>query len=213
ETWPDPQATPGVAAILRHRSRKAFKKCKHYYHPTAGIAATLVFPLTLLVHMTTGGLVLLRVLLGLAAALAVAGAAIADDADLCADDGADAPARIDACTRLTRSGKYRGNNLAAVYNNRGIAYRRQNEFARAQADYTEAIRLNPQYDKAFYNRALLWTARGNSAQAIEDYGKAIAINARLADAFNNRGLLWQAKGDSARALADYDEAIRVNPRH
>src|SRR5262245_25012470 len=92
-----------------------------------GIAAASVFPLTLLVHVMTGGLVLHRVLFGLAAALVVAGAALADDADLCADDGVDLSARVDACTRLARTGKYRNANLAAVYNNRGIAYRRQNE--------------------------------------------------------------------------------------
>jgi len=116
--------------------------------------------------------VLLRVLLGLAAALAVAGAAIADDADLCADDGADAPARIDACTRLTRSGKYRGNNLAAVYNNRGIAYRRQNEFARAQADYTEAIRLNPRSSYFYASRARAYDKLGDDAKAESDRARA-----------------------------------------
>src|SRR5262245_42166242 len=213
------QARPGGAAILRHTRPKAFKKCKHDYDPPCANgrkfggncpsrddSANLGRG-----RVTRGESVLHRVLLGLVLTIA-AGAAIADDADLCGDDGADPSARADACTRIARTGKYRGSNLAAVYNNRGIANRRQNELTRAHADYTEAIRLNPQYDKAYYNRALLWSARGNAAQAIEDYTKAIAINPRLADALNNRGLLWQAKGDSAKALADYDDAIQANPR-
>jgi len=91
-----------------------------------------------------GAFVFHRVLLGLAAAILLAGAAIADDAETCSDDNADPAVRADTCTRMIRSGKYRGNDLAAVHNNRGIAYRRQNDLTRAQNDYSEAIRLNPQ---------------------------------------------------------------------
>ena len=105
-----------------------------------------------------------RSLLAIAAALALTGAAAANDADLCGEDSTEPSLRAEACTRLIRTGKYRGNNLAAVHNNRGIAYRELNDFARAHSDYSEAVRLNPLYEKAFYNRALLWTAR-NGGQA------------------------------------------------
>jgi tetratricopeptide (TPR) repeat protein len=90
-----------------------------------------------------------QTLLGLALLVAFSGVAVAQvDADLCGDDAADATTRAEACSRLIRSGKYRGNNLAVVHNNRGIAYRRQNDLTRAHAEYTEALRLNPQYAKA-----------------------------------------------------------------
>src|SRR5262245_28267403 len=98
-----------------------------------------------------GNMVLHRILLALAGMLALATAALADNADTCSDDNAEAAARADACTRLIRSGKYRGNHLAAVLNNRAIAYRRQNDLNRALADYNEAVRLDPQYYKAYFN--------------------------------------------------------------
>ena len=70
----------------------------------------------------------------------------------CSDDKAEPADRIEACTRLIRTGKYRGEQLATVHNNRAIAYRRMNDLTRAQADYSEAIRLKPDFADYYVNR-------------------------------------------------------------
>jgi hypothetical protein len=74
-----------------------------------------------------------RFWLGLCAALVFAGqilaiqaAAAADDDELCADDKITVAERIAACNRQLAA-KPTGNDLAIIYNNRGIAYRRQND--------------------------------------------------------------------------------------
>ena len=42
----------------------------------------------------------------------------------------------------------------------------------AIADYTEAIRLNPEYAAAYYNRGVVYEKQGKQAEADADYAKA-----------------------------------------
>ena len=76
--------------------------------------------------------------------------AIADDPDVCEKaSGAEA---IAACTRAINSGRLQGENLAAVYNNRGIEYYDKGQYDRAIRDFDQSIRLNPDDAKTFANR-------------------------------------------------------------
>ena len=42
--------------------------------------------------------------------------------------------------------------MPSAYYNRGFAYEEKGEHDQAIADYTEAIRLKPDYAEAYYNR-------------------------------------------------------------
>ena len=42
----------------------------------------------------------------------------------------------------------------------------------AIADYTEAIRLNPEYADAYYYRSLAYQQKGNQSKAEADFAKA-----------------------------------------
>ncbi len=79
------------------------------------------------------------------------------------------------------------------------------------ADYNEAIRLNPNYDKAFNNRGIAYWAKGELDRAIADYTEAIDLNSEFDWPYYNRGLAYKSKGELDRAIADYTEAIRLNP--
>ena len=98
-----------------------------------------------------GGDVFRRSLLAVAATLALAGAAAANDADLCGEDRTDPSLRAEACTRLIRTGKYRGNNLAAVHNNRGIALAQSGRWQEAATEWQRALQLNPNHVNARRN--------------------------------------------------------------
>ncbi len=104
-------------------------------------------------------------------------------------------------------------NRAVTYNNRGNTYSDKGDFDRAIEDYTEAIRLNPKYDKAFYNRGLAYSKKGDHDRAMKDYSEAIRINPNYDKAFNNRGIIHGRKGEHDRAIGDYTEAIRINPNY
>ncbi len=101
---------------------------------------------------------------------------------------------------------------AAGYNKRGIAWSEKRDYDRAIADYTEALRLNPQYHFAYYNRGIAWRNKGDADRAIADYSEALRLNPKYADAYNNRGIAWASKRDYERAIADYGEALRLNPK-
>ncbi|MDH3443035.1 MAG: tetratricopeptide repeat protein, partial [Deltaproteobacteria bacterium] len=102
---------------------------------------------------------------------------------------------------------------ASQLNNRGVAHSRKGDFDRAIEDYTQAIRLYPNYDKAFYNRGNAYNKKGDHERAIKDYSEAIRINPNYDKAFNNRGLIHSRKGAHDRAIEDYTAAIRINPNY
>jgi lipoprotein NlpI len=120
---------------------------------------------------------------------------------------------ISGCTAFIHSGRENRKNLAAAFNNRGIAYDDKKDFDRALADYNEAIRLNPKDAHAFNNRGVAYDNKKEYDRAIADYDAAIRLNSKLAAAFNNRGNAYRAKKDYDRAIADYNEAIRLDPKY
>jgi len=104
-------------------------------------------------------------------------------------------------------GRYTVENLS----NRAFLYAVNKHYDQAIADYTEAIRLNPQSALTFDARGFVYAAKEDYDRAIADYNEAIRLNPEFGTAFNNRGFAYAAKEDYDRAIADYYEAIRLNP--
>src|SRR5271165_1470158 len=77
--------------------------------------------------------------------------------------------------------------------------------------YSQAIRLKPDYAKAFTNRGLARYNKGDLEGALQDFEQAIRLKPDVAEAFYNRGLARYNKGDLEGALQDYNEAIRLKP--
>lgn len=100
-------------------------------------------------------------------------------------------------------------NYADAYNNRGVAYLIQKDYAAALADLTKSIELAPS-DAAYNNRAGIYFNQGKTEEAIADFTAAIKIKAS-AEGYANRGLSYQQTNREALALADYEEAIKLNP--
>ncbi len=86
------------------------------------------------------------------------------------------------------------NDLAAAYQNRGLARAAQGDLAAATADYDAAIGL----------------MEGLRARALAEGGEtgwALPLRNDLAGVYQNRGLTRVGQGDLAAAIADYDTAI------
>jgi Flp pilus assembly protein TadD len=79
--------------------------------------------------------------------------------------------------------------------------------------YSEAIRLMPDYAKAFNNRGVARYDKGDQEGALHDYNEAIRLKPDNGDAFSNRGVVRYDNGDLEGALQDYNEAIRLEPDH
>lgn len=96
------------------------------------------------------------VIVGLSATPGVA----ADDSALCHDASGDAA--IAACTRAIQSGKLTPANLAAAFNGRGYELLLKKEYDRAISDFSEAIKLSPNYSHAYENRSKAWRAKDDT---------------------------------------------------
>jgi lipoprotein NlpI len=135
------------------------------------------------------------------------------EAGRAAQNRGDFDVAIESFTLAIKAGDLSKEDLAAAYNNRGIAYGAKGDQDRAIQDYNEAIRLNPNDAVAYNNRGNAYRRdKGDSDHAIQDYDEAIRLNPNYADAYYNRGLAYGAKGDQDRAIQDLNEAIRLNPK-
>jgi tetratricopeptide (TPR) repeat protein len=119
---------------------------------------------------------------------------------------------IVGCTRVIEAADDIPQNLATAYYNRGVAYGKKRDRAHAIADYSEAIRIDPQSEHAYANRGMLYLNGGEPDRAIADFNQAIRMDANFAPLYDVRGGAYRAKGEFDRAIADYDEAIAIDPK-
>ena len=85
------------------------------------------------------------------------------------------------------------------------------DYKGAITDYTQAIRLNPDYAGAYLNRGAAKDHLGQHFASIADYDIAIRLNPDYAGAYLNRGAAKDHLGQHFASIADYDIAIRLNP--
>ena len=94
--------------------------------------------------------------------------------------------------------------------NSGFAKSEAGDIEGAIADYTAAIRINPNYAKAYNKRGII---RGRNLQdypaAKADFDRAIAINPNYGDAYYNRARVHEFLEDKPGAIADYQKAAEL----
>src|SRR5690242_11560917 len=159
-----------------------------------------------------------RLVIAAATAFALASSAPAHaltqrDIDRCAENTPAADA-IAACTTVIASGRWKDKELASAYFIRGVAYKRRGDYARAVADFTDAIKGEPGKIASVIDRGSAYRANGDLDRAIGDFDNAVAFCGKgqcaaqtHAAAYGNRADAWRDKGDNGRALADFAEAI------
>ena len=101
-------------------------------------------------------------------------------------------------------------NLAAAYNNRGVAKRNLGQYEAAIADYDAAIRLDSTYVAAYNNRGIAKMNLDQYEAAIADYDAAIRLDSTCTEAYNNRGIAKMNLDQYEAAIADYGAAIRLD---
>ena len=93
----------------------------------------------------------------------------------------------------------------------GIEKIERGDYDGAIADYTQAIRLDPNNANAYGNRGIAYGEKGDYDRAIADYNQAIRLDPNDPAAYYNRGIAYRRNGDYDRAIADYTQAIRLDP--
>jgi tetratricopeptide (TPR) repeat protein len=119
---------------------------------------------------------------------------------------------IKSCTELIEGGHETGRALAAAYNARGRAYLAKGEHDRAVADFSQALKNEPDNVQSLHGRGLARTAKGDLDGAIKDFSDAIWLSPRTAVFYQDRARAYLGKADHARAIADLGEVIKLTPK-
>ena len=103
---------------------------------------------------------------------------------------------------------------AKEYFDRGyLTVIRAGDFDSAIADFSEAIRLQPNFAAAYHNRGNAYLEKGEGDAALADFSEAIKWQADFVEAYNDRGLIYALdKGDLDSAMADFNMAIKLAPK-
>jgi len=91
----------------------------------------------------------------------------------------------------------------------------QGIYNQAIANYTEAIKLDPNFAVAFNNRGISYSRLGDNNRAIADLTEAIRLEP-TAGRLNSRGLSYHERnnsGDIGRAISDFEAALRMDPNN
>ena len=91
---------------------------------------------------------------------------------------------------------------ATVAYNKGVEAYGNQEWSAIIPSCTEAIRLRPDYAKAYSLRGLAYTHNKEYEKAIADLSKAIQIDPNNISAYGNRAISYEALGDNAKAKDD-----------
>jgi tetratricopeptide (TPR) repeat protein len=78
---------------------------------------------------------------------------------------------------------------------------------KAFRDFTEAIRVDPDYPGSYAERGMILFKRGESERAIADYTAALTRDANYAPALRGRGMVHLYRGATDLAIADLTKAI------
>jgi len=89
--------------------------------------------------------------------------------------------QIKSCTALIQSGAESNENVGIAFFNRALAYENKEDFERAIADFSEAIRLDPNDADALFYRSLDKGRKGDKAGADADMAAAKRINPNISE--------------------------------
>ncbi|NJM52704.1 MAG: tetratricopeptide repeat protein [Blastocatellia bacterium] len=104
-------------------------------------------------------------------------------------------------------------HLARAYYERGSANGLAQKFDDAISDYTEALKLRPNYWSALVLRGTyhsIRTDKPNLDAAIADYSEYLKVKPS-AYTFAVRAAIYERKGETAKAIADYRSALAIEP--
>ena len=102
--------------------------------------------------------------------------------------------------------------LAQVHTQLGLFRFEEGDPEGAREDFSQAIRLNPTYVRAYNNRGGARKSFGDLHGALKDYDQAIKLDPKYVKAYYNRANTRRIGGDLQGAIKDYDQAIKLNPK-
>ena len=106
-----------------------------------------------------------------------------------------------------------GDELAAVYQQRGYASASNQQFQDAIQDYTEAAKLTPQDVRVYEQRAAVEMKIQDYDKALADYSEVIKLKPNEVRYVNYRAYIYELKNDIKNSLTDTEKALKLDPNN
>jgi len=96
------------------------------------------------------------------------------------------------------------------YMGRAGAYRQLGQMEKAIADYTQAIRWQPDTAAPYHDRAVCEVRQGLDKDAADDYDQALKLDPGNPRTWNGRGAIYLKKGGYNKAIGYFTRAIELD---
>lgn len=96
--------------------------------------------------------------------------------------------------------------------NLGMAQRKSNLPADAEASFRRALAVSPSQPDAHYQLGMVHALRGRTVEALASYRAAIQINPRHSDAHYNLGQMLAVQGDLPAAIESFGHTVALEPK-
>ena len=121
---------------------------------------------------------------------------------------------VDSLKKATAMDKKYGDELSAVYQQRGYAAANEQRYGDAINDYNEALKLTPQ------DTARIHEQRAAVEMKIQDYDKALADYSELIKQkpneiryLNYRAYIYELKNDLQNSMAENENILKADPNN
>jgi len=104
-------------------------------------------------------------------------------------------------------------NNSIIHNLYGKTLLQQHRLDDAVQQFTQAVKIVPNYYGAYTNLGYAFSLQGRLDDAIAQYNQALRLKPDYIIAHNNLGLALQAKGQIEQAIAHYNKALQINPNY
>ena len=88
---------------------------------------------------------------------------------------------------------------------------KKKDYAKAIADYTEAIKIDPKWPGDYIMRGNAYDDDMQYDKAIADYKKALELDPKQASAYRESGVAKKKHGDYEGAIADFTKVLELAP--
>ncbi len=96
-----------------------------------------------------------------------------------------------------------------AYYNRGLVFGKNRAFARALADFNQAVSINGTFSKAYNNRGVVYFLTRMYPQALQDFTQAVDMDPENSEAYVNRAYVYLATGRRDLAIPDLQKGCEL----
>ncbi len=100
---------------------------------------------------------------------------------------------------------------ALVYNNRANTQLSLLQYDKAIEDYSEALKLIPNFAVALKNRGVLYYKKDNRVKAVSDFTKALDLTPNDPLLYTYRGIMYRQEDQLQLAMDDFSRSIALSP--